>query len=742
MPVGLGGGDSGELAANACSFGVAHPPGYPFLMTLGHFWLKFAAHLPLNVSPAVKLHVLNVGIAHLGMQVLAAAIYLVVREGLHERNALICALASIAGTTVFALAPIVWEFSSTFEVFALNNLLCSLLLYLTARIFLFQGNGSTHDVGVNDRVKESQRDAQRHRLLCYGALVSGLALANQHTSVLFEIPLIALVLWHVWMPRILWRETRWTAIVSLFVYTFWFMCGLAMYAQSIWSGWWTKAQGSWGDSGSLYGLARHFLRSDYGTLKLFPGGASTASLGADALTSGNVGWLERTRLYGEALAHESLPGPAALAVAGIGALHTLGGSTTNFENRVDRVGVAWLSAFVFSLCVFHALSNMPIIDSQPHLAEIRKRFWQQPQLVVGLFFGIGVRALLRKLADLFHCKGAKAKSLLSCLAYLAALLLVLAGPTAGWAIGTYNRLRERAMSNAVGQIAQDVLDSVPEHGVLFTRGDMEWTGTQYLQQCTGARPDVTVLSTDLIPMPWFSAHLDRYPMMSKAHVGDTAHDLVAAQVAIAFSGRPEDWANLARASDGSAAPRLLPEGLIQVYRPPTRPRSKPFWTSTRIDDTRHLVKKFARSGDRSYIGTWEWMAALRRFQRAKAFFEAHASLIQSQELVLASPNATAEHMLSCARGLQRLLVDGLTNWHDVTDEDEIAVSDMNTGVMLLRAGELLHHPGLVSEAMHLFASALREARAGRAPRVVGHPSRATIENILATQDLRGGEAYF
>jgi hypothetical protein len=31
----LAGGDSGELAAEACALGVAHPPGYPLLTLLG-----------------------------------------------------------------------------------------------------------------------------------------------------------------------------------------------------------------------------------------------------------------------------------------------------------------------------------------------------------------------------------------------------------------------------------------------------------------------------------------------------------------------------------------------------------------------------------------------------------------------------------------------------------------------------------------------------------------------------------
>lgn len=55
------GGDSGELVAEACKLGVAHPPGYPLFVMLGHI----ATIIPLpsdwfpNPTPAFRVNFMN-----------------------------------------------------------------------------------------------------------------------------------------------------------------------------------------------------------------------------------------------------------------------------------------------------------------------------------------------------------------------------------------------------------------------------------------------------------------------------------------------------------------------------------------------------------------------------------------------------------------------------------------------------------------------------------------------------------
>ena len=79
---------------------------------------------------------------------------------------------AVLAAGLFALNPLVWAYSSHAEVFSLNNMLCSALVY--------------HFLVYNDKAASSA--ARR------GALVTGLCLANQHTSVLLAGPLAAAVL--------------------------------------------------------------------------------------------------------------------------------------------------------------------------------------------------------------------------------------------------------------------------------------------------------------------------------------------------------------------------------------------------------------------------------------------------------------------------------------------------------------------------------------------------------------------
>lgn len=77
---------------------------------------------------------------------------------------------------MFALSPLVWQYAVTAEVFPLNTMLSSLLVLLTV---MFSQTGSL-------------------TVSHLGALLCGLALCNQHTIILFEVPLI---LWMLFLLR-------------------------------------------------------------------------------------------------------------------------------------------------------------------------------------------------------------------------------------------------------------------------------------------------------------------------------------------------------------------------------------------------------------------------------------------------------------------------------------------------------------------------------------------------------------
>lgn len=89
---------------------------------------------------------------------------------------------------LYAFSPLVWTYSGGSEVFALNNLFGALLLFQTTRIV------------------QAATQAKRSRRLVQGALLCGLALCNQHTIVLFELPLITALLLHFRHVRGHWDD--------------------------------------------------------------------------------------------------------------------------------------------------------------------------------------------------------------------------------------------------------------------------------------------------------------------------------------------------------------------------------------------------------------------------------------------------------------------------------------------------------------------------------------------------------
>lgn len=77
---------------------------------------------------------------------------------------------------LYAFSPLIWLYAIGAEVFSLNNLFAAATVYQTILI--------------------SQSPAPaRHKRILLGAFVSGLAMTNQHTIVLYQVPLIAWILW-------------------------------------------------------------------------------------------------------------------------------------------------------------------------------------------------------------------------------------------------------------------------------------------------------------------------------------------------------------------------------------------------------------------------------------------------------------------------------------------------------------------------------------------------------------------
>ncbi|MGB1606932.1 MAG: DUF2723 domain-containing protein, partial [Promethearchaeia archaeon] len=116
------GGDAGELVFTSCSLGVAHPPGYPLFILLGHIFFRLVP----GGSPGFRVNCLSC-VCGAGAALL---LFLFCQRWYSARgHRASCGLALLAAG-LWAFSPLVWQYHVQAEVFSLNNLLVAAQFYL------------------------------------------------------------------------------------------------------------------------------------------------------------------------------------------------------------------------------------------------------------------------------------------------------------------------------------------------------------------------------------------------------------------------------------------------------------------------------------------------------------------------------------------------------------------------------------------------------------------------------------
>ena len=164
-----------------------------------------------------------------------------------------CSAALLAGL-FNAFSPLMWQYNTSAEVFALNNLFVSLIVYVMV----------IHSIQPDSRA-----------IIAAGSFLCGLALTNQHTSILLIVPV---VVWVFYNSSMLTKPKLFALSSASFV------AGISFYALLPLLAIKYPHAGSWGNVTSFSGFVHHFLRRDYGTLRLYSG-SDAPSEGMAARTS-------------------------------------------------------------------------------------------------------------------------------------------------------------------------------------------------------------------------------------------------------------------------------------------------------------------------------------------------------------------------------------------------------------------------------------------------------------------------
>lgn len=388
---------------------------------------------------------------------------------------------AIVAMGLFAFSPLIWQYAVTAEVFPMNTLFAALLIFLSVSF-------------VRTR---------KEVFSLVGAFVAGLALCNQHTIVLYEIPLIIHVLY-------MCHSNFFRTVVN---HGLVFLLGIAVYiylplAASI-----APKQGSWGHTTSFFGLVHHILRRDYGTFQLYSGNAGTTekfwertlAYLYDIQWTQGFGVIPALSILGVWCSGVSPLGGRSSSGANETRAKTIRAAASASKKREDRTPFrvrvdVLLVAQVFYFLVFHSLANLPLSNKLHY--GIHQRFWMQPNVLTFIWAGAGLSYVFSKIVA--HLTKANTKTYRS-ICFALSILLVASQFRRNFYIS------DQSENDFFRRYATSLLAPLPKNSLLLINYDMQWTSVRYVQQCEHFRDDVTVINLSMMTYQWFEHKRMLYP---------------------------------------------------------------------------------------------------------------------------------------------------------------------------------------------------------------------------------------
>jgi hypothetical protein len=423
------GGDSGELTQVAWNLGIAHPPGYPLFTLLAHSFTR----IPFGTIAA------RVNFFSAVCDSIAAA-FLVLTVSRSTRNT----WAGMLAGGLFAFSPLIWTYATSSEVFALNNLFVSGLLYMVIRSL------DESDVQI------------KNRLTSYSVFWSGLGLTNHHTFVFLAAPWVTYLIWTTRQEY--FKPKSFLKLIGLF------LLGLTPYLYLPVIDLSTRLQ-SWGAPSTWDGFLTHIFRREYGTFSL-----SSNHLG----TSG---------IFLEILAAYIADLPQQFAY--IGLFFIPAGWISAKKNKKSAFWTLFLSGtFCLYLWVFFSLSNLN--PENPIFRAVLSRFWQQLDLILFFWVGIGF-------ASVTHKFDVKKQWIVCCSLGLIALQI-------GLNFNSVNRSKDQIFR----KLAYTTLNYLPKNALLLPTGDYVAYVFQHYQQAEGLRSDVQIIDQFMLTRSWYSKIAKKY----------------------------------------------------------------------------------------------------------------------------------------------------------------------------------------------------------------------------------------
>jgi hypothetical protein len=455
LPPTVVGGDSGDIVVAGVTGSVAHPPGYP-LMTA----VAWAAHrfIPLAGEPSYRIAAANAALA-------AIAAGLVCSAACFFSHPAIAACTALA----FSFGRLVWTYSITPEVFALNNLFAAaacLAFTQITRIF-----SSTTEL-------DSKTLSGHRRLLLASAFACGLALCNQHTIILLLLPMAVGVF--VRTPAPLRDPTHCCFYLAAA------LAGMLPYVLLPLRSW--QLQGrmdellSWGNQLSFAGFFSHLFRSEYGSVDLISG-LTGSGFSTNLLFFVYLCWRDLTFIgfFGLLYLYYNVRPKS---------VKKLPGKATGLHP--DTFVLKFLSgSALFYILFFAWRANIPI--DVPLLRGVVARFYMQPHVVFSILAAAGLQQAFDHVGGYFHQHLHLRKSAIG----------AVTACVVGSALVSLNfHEMDLSRDTHAADYVKGVLAPLPPNSLLLTKGDATAYPMRYVQSVLQFRTDVICLDQETMGFPW------------------------------------------------------------------------------------------------------------------------------------------------------------------------------------------------------------------------------------------------
>ena len=424
-------GDSGEFIVTGLISGVAHPPGFPLFVAIAHQFSK----LPIN-SVAWRISLVSSIFGALSAGILFKTVHLVT----HKK------VVGVAAAFLYAFAPLIWIYSTTAEVFSINNFFISLLFYVSVLLLM---------------------NPKEQRLFPISIFIFSLGLTG-HQLPLFFAPVLIYIL----IKLELYKKPK------ILLYSFIALVVGQLPQLYMWYAANNNPFYNWGDPDTPARLINHILRRDYGTFKL---GAFTDIQGTSK-TAYVPFYLDTLFANAHLLLLLFLPG------------------VWNLFRENRKIALISILGLMFLGPVFLSFAGLPMT----HLTQkdVGERFFMQSLYFIFFLGSCGINFLWISLTKLI-------KPQRTTIIIGTAMMLILVSYTFVHSYPKIEQknlpIFETYATNMFSTLPQNAIFLTGS-----TTTDTGWMGGNYLQQVKKERSDIKIINLSLLPADWYRETLGNY----------------------------------------------------------------------------------------------------------------------------------------------------------------------------------------------------------------------------------------